>query len=320
MKNEDLQTWIGAKISELLERRAMRRQFHSVIDGITTISPTNYWSGHTVLADQVQFANSADSLESFCQRNWQYSGYLDLMPVEGFDDLSILDYGCGPGHDLVGFAEFSNAERIVGVDVSPRSVDIATQRLELHSKRVEIFLVSELDPLSRFGDGTFDYIHCSGVLHHLANPREVLKEFRRILRSGGRARVMVYNEASVWFHLYAGFVLPKKWKVAPENLQTETVFRMSTDGPNCPISIAYTKENFCQLASDVGLHSRVLGTAISQFEVDITRRYLTIALQSQKLPERHREFLEKLKFCDELPVSGDLVAGINLVFDLTLDS
>ena len=30
------------------------------------------------------------------------------MPVNQADGLVVLDYGCGPGNDLVGFGHFSN--------------------------------------------------------------------------------------------------------------------------------------------------------------------------------------------------------------------
>ena len=38
-----------------------------------------------------------ESLDYFHWRCDQYSGYLDLMPVKGFDGKSILDFDCGPG-------------------------------------------------------------------------------------------------------------------------------------------------------------------------------------------------------------------------------
>ena len=48
------------------------------------------------------------------------------------DGEVILDYGCGPGNDLVGYALYTGARRIVGVDVSPRALELARDRLALH--------------------------------------------------------------------------------------------------------------------------------------------------------------------------------------------
>src|SRR3712207_7349439 len=34
----------------------------------------------------------------------------------------------------------------------------------------------------------------------------ILSEFRRVLKPGGRAQVMVYNENSLWMHLYVAYL------------------------------------------------------------------------------------------------------------------
>jgi ubiquinone/menaquinone biosynthesis C-methylase UbiE len=83
------------------------------------------------------------------------------MPVAGYDGKAILDYGCGPGHDVVGFAHFSKTARLIGMDVSTTSL------------------------------ASIDLIHSSGVLHHTPNPLKILKEFRRIIRPGGSAQIMI---------------------------------------------------------------------------------------------------------------------------------
>ena len=55
-------------------------------------------------------------------RNDQYFKYDELMPVTGKDGRVILDYGCGPGHDLVGFGLRSKPTRLIGMDVSTSSL------------------------------------------------------------------------------------------------------------------------------------------------------------------------------------------------------
>ncbi len=51
----------------------------------------------------------------------------------------MLDYGCGPGNDLTGFAINTSAARLIGFDVSQTALDLAARRLELHgvADRVE---------------------------------------------------------------------------------------------------------------------------------------------------------------------------------------
>jgi|GEM_PF-6486271 len=84
-------------------------------------SVEEYWTEHNVTLHK-RFTDSASSLEYLHWRNSQYYGYAELMPTSVEDNLSILDFGCGPGNDLVGFGVMSKPCRLVGVDVSASSL------------------------------------------------------------------------------------------------------------------------------------------------------------------------------------------------------
>ena len=127
------------------------------------------------------------------------------MPVCGQDDKCVLDYGCGPGHDLVGFGAFSKTRRLVGIDLSQSSLAEARDRLEIHNINAELFWLDSNVTKLPFADNSFDYIHTSGVLHHVPDPIKILLEFSRILKPGGMIRVMVYNYDSLWLHLYVAY-------------------------------------------------------------------------------------------------------------------
>ena len=62
-----------------------------------------YWTGHNV-TDHHDFLSVEDSLDFLDWRNKCYLYYQDLMPTDQANDKVVLDYGCGPGHDLVGFS------------------------------------------------------------------------------------------------------------------------------------------------------------------------------------------------------------------------
>lgn len=299
-----------------IERRINRARFRRALQVGVSKSPAEYWGAWMVLDDPV-WLSLEQSIQSFHERVDQYPGYLDLMPVEGHRNESVLDYGCGPGHDLAGFAEYSSAERIVGVDVSMKAVESAQQRLGLHARAVEIHLIPERDPLRLFAENSFDYVHSSGVLHHVANVDETLGEIRRVLRPQGRARIMIYNRDSIWYHLYAGFVLPHAWRVVPHGTPTDDIFRMSTDGPGCPIAVAFTAESFGLLAADAGFNSKFVGSAMSRHELRVVSEYLDVAQKSRRLEEEHRAFLRDLYFENGVPMHNGKVAGIDLVVELT---
>ena len=99
-----------------------------------------YWTRHNVTSHKL-FSSRAESLEYFHWRGDQYPGYLELMPVAGHDGCDVLDFGCGPGDDIVGFLEYSRPGRLVGADVSPSSLREAANRARLHPGGAEFVLL-----------------------------------------------------------------------------------------------------------------------------------------------------------------------------------
>lgn len=277
-----------------------------------------YWTEHNVTLHK-SFGSRTESIDYFHWRCDQYPGYLDLMPVRGLDDCEVLDYGCGPGHDLVGFSEYSRPSRLVGVDVSSSSIAEARKRLELHpASRVELTCIAPDSTSLPFEDGSFDYIHSSGVLHHVPDLQSVLTELRRLLRPQGRMRVMVYNRDSLWMHLYVAYILRLRDKTIPADLPIDQAFTRSTDGPECPIANCYTAESFAREAASAGLACRTVGVACSLFEMQQCQQSRYQACMDQALERGHREFLLALTFDERgTPVYQGLPAGIDLVLELT---
>jgi SAM-dependent methyltransferase len=88
-------------------------------------------------------------------------------------EARILDLGCSHGDNLVRLA---SAGRAVGVDVS-----LPRLRGALPIAPVAAATGERLP----FGDGTFDFIYVSHVLHHAPDHRAVLREAHRVLRPEG---------------------------------------------------------------------------------------------------------------------------------------
>jgi ubiquinone/menaquinone biosynthesis C-methylase UbiE len=122
------------------------------------------------------------------------------MPVTGHDTEVVLDFGCGPGNDLVNLIEHSKPRRLVGADISAGALEESRQRLALHpgGEDVELVVVAEGAPTLPFGNDEFDCVHCDGVIHHTPNPMELLREFHRILRPGGEARRVSGSRLHHW--------------------------------------------------------------------------------------------------------------------------
>lgn len=89
---------------------------------------------------------------------------------------TLLDFGCGskPYQD-----DFVNVKEYIGVDLKIEGRD------ENHAY-VDEFYDGKVIP---FGNGHFDSLLCTEVLEHVFNIDELLCEFNRVLRTGGRALV-----------------------------------------------------------------------------------------------------------------------------------
>ncbi len=274
-----------------------------------------FWTKYNVTLHK-EFASRAESLEYLNWRNAQYLFYDQLMPTSGFAGLKILDYGCGPCHDVVGFIENSPGAEITGADMSATSLEEGRRRIALHgASDTRLVLIDDADPSLPFPDHYFDYIHSSGVLHHVEDLSRVLAELKRVLKPDGRMRVMIYNYDSIWLHLHCGYVLRVK-KGVYKDLSLEEAFRRTTDTRNCPVSRCYKASHFIEYAGENGFDARLLGVAVSMDEMKLLgQRY--DAVTDMRLPAEHREFLTGLSFdAFGRPLHNGQVAGIDAVYEL----
>ncbi|MFF9625046.1 class I SAM-dependent methyltransferase [Streptomyces griseosporeus] len=92
----------------------------------------------------------------------------------------VLDAGCGSGP--LSAALRDRGAVVTGIDASAGMLELARRRLgaDADLRRVDL-----RDPLP-FGDGVFDDVVASLVLHYLEDWGPTLAEMRRVLRPGGR--------------------------------------------------------------------------------------------------------------------------------------
>jgi SAM-dependent methyltransferase len=305
---------VSAELKEVARRARglsteLRGDFYQRQDHATT---TEYWTHHNVTAHR-RFASVEDSLQQLEFRNQHYAGYIDLLPVTGKDGLTVLDYGCGPGHDLVGFAHYSRPRRLVGVEVSTSSLAEARQRLELHRAQAELVRIDYGNYDLPFEAASFDYIHCSGVLMCIEDPPRLLREIYRILKPGGEVRLMVYNHDSVWLHLYVAYIVQIE-NALYADLPTRVAFTRTTDGEDCPLNAVWRPEEMLALGEQAGFEPAFLGAAVSLWELYLLpKRH--IACLHPALPRESRAFLMNLHLDQQdMPTHGDHRAGIDGCF------
>lgn len=105
--------------------------------------------------------------------------------------------GGGTGDGLIMLAQHLSDRNcpaeVVYLDLSAASRAIAEQRAAVRGLANLRFVTGSLLDLPRLGLGSFDYIDCCGVLHHLADPAAGLAALVSVLAPGGGMGVMVYG-------------------------------------------------------------------------------------------------------------------------------
>ena len=102
---------------------------------------------------------------------------------------AAVDLGCGTGNVLQAMLE--KAEFVIGVDGSPRMLELARRSLADESGRISL-RIGDLSHLP-LRDGEADFASLNLVLHHVPEPVEVLREIRRVLAPAGVLMLTDFN-------------------------------------------------------------------------------------------------------------------------------
>jgi 2-polyprenyl-3-methyl-5-hydroxy-6-metoxy-1,4-benzoquinol methylase len=100
----------------------------------------------------------------------------------------LLDAGCGVGYHTLAFARRGYA--CVGIDVSPGVVAQAEHNRAAAGLDGRASFACEAIEELAFADGSFDVVHCRGVLMHVPEWRRALRQLCRVVKPGGRLVVI----------------------------------------------------------------------------------------------------------------------------------
>ena len=133
---------------------------------------------------------------------WKGIPFEALIDFENLRTKKVLEIGDGVGSHASLLAPRSSS--YVGIDITAYATSATANRMMLQDTEAGI---SQMDAENlAFPDFTFDFVWSWGVVHHSANTRQVLREIHRVLKSGGKAVIMVYHRG--WWNYYAvGFLI-----------------------------------------------------------------------------------------------------------------
>jgi SAM-dependent methyltransferase len=118
--------------------------------------------------------------------------YLRNQTVVSTENRLILDAGCGSGYKALILAEANPGAKVVGIDISEQSLNLARERLKHHGiTNIEFHLLSIYD-LPNLGL-EFDYINCDELLYLFPEPAVALEAMKSVLKPHGIIRSNLHS-------------------------------------------------------------------------------------------------------------------------------
>lgn len=118
-------------------------------------------------------------------RKFQYGAMKNMTPN------LILDAGCGTGNLSHELARAFPESKVVGVDFSEPSIVVAKRNYTRNNIEYHVANLEHSLPLAK--DIKADLVYCQGVIHHLANPLDALKNIRNQMAENGEGFIWLYN-------------------------------------------------------------------------------------------------------------------------------
>ncbi len=110
------------------------------------------------------------------------------LPFKG----KILEAGCGSGYTTHVIATCRRDIEITGIDFSKGSLEFAENFTKENNYYNTKFQWMDLRDI-KFPENSFDMLICSGVLHHIENPRPIFTNLCKLVKSNGVVIAGLYH-------------------------------------------------------------------------------------------------------------------------------
>lgn len=140
-----------------------------------------------------------DQYEEFPYPRWKfYSKLLADESVEGGlrgKKSKILVAGCGTGREAIQLAAALPDSSVLAVDLSRMSLAYAAKRAKEEGIANITFKQADILKLDA-GQGLFDYVSSSGVLHHMEKPLDGWRVLTGLMAQDGLMRIALYSKTA----------------------------------------------------------------------------------------------------------------------------
>jgi len=176
---------------------------------------------------------------------------LETFEFDRFQGKRILEIGCGGGIDTIEFAR--GGAIVTATDLTEQA--IRQTRALANSLNFDVETrVADVCSLP-FNDESFDHVCAIGVLHHVPEIKDAVREIHRVLKRGGTTYVLLYHRHSLLYYysiIFLRGILQGDFKHFTE----EALLSKYSEGQiGCPYTRVYTVDEVKELFRDFHLLS-----------------------------------------------------------------
>lgn len=118
----------------------------------------------------------------------------------------VLEIGCGNGIGTKLIMKYFTPQKVYATDLDKRMIELAIKKNTNPNIHFEIGDASNL----QYENNQFDAIFDFGIIHHIPNWKDCLKELKRVLKFGGE---LIIEDLSIeTFNTFSGKILKKLFK------------------------------------------------------------------------------------------------------------
>lgn len=168
-----------------------------------------------MLMNKIEFWLMNNPIRAFIQ-NYEARKLRSMSDLNTEKD--VLEIGCGQGVGTKLIQRYFNPNTIQSIDLDPQMIKRAKRRVKDANVDFEVGDASNL----RFQDASFDAVFDFGIIHHIPNWKDCLKELHRLLKPNGQ---LILEDLSIdTFQTRIGKVLRLFLSHPYENMYTREDF------------------------------------------------------------------------------------------------
>jgi ubiquinone/menaquinone biosynthesis C-methylase UbiE len=181
----------------------------------------------------------------------------DFAEFEKAKNKKVLEIGVGAGTDFLQWVR--NGANAYGLDLTQQAIEHVRHRLSLYDLQAKEFKVGDAENLP-FESNEFDIVYSWGVIHHTPDTPKAFREIVRVLKPGGKAKIMIYHRRSILAYLFwiKHALLKGKISLSIADVLWENMESIGTK--------AYTKNEVKEILKDQPLNSLKIMTVLTYYD------------------------------------------------------